>query len=48
MKLHRPNCARCSVPETRGPEMVKRLEELSWKVQQGSESQEKDGDSRVG
>jgi hypothetical protein len=48
LKLHRQDCVRCSVSETRGTEMVKRLEELSWRTQEKKRSKDNGDDSMAG
>jgi len=33
LRIHSPNCKHCNVHETRGDEIRRRLEELSWRTQ---------------
>jgi hypothetical protein len=33
LRVHRSDCERCNPPETRGPEIRKRLEELNLRMQ---------------
>jgi hypothetical protein len=33
LRIHSPDCEHCNARETRGDEIQKRLEELSWRMQ---------------
>ena len=41
LRIHSPDCEHCNARETRGDEMRKRLEELSWRTQPRSRSLKK-------
>ena len=44
LRIHRPDCEHCSVRETCGDEMRKRLEDLNWRTQPRSLKNGHDGD----
>jgi hypothetical protein len=44
VRLHSPDCERCNAHETHGDEMRKRLEELSWRTQPRSLTNENHGE----